>query len=61
MDTNYQDLINTTASQLGVDTIVFELELKYVVTNPFPPLKIHSFEKYTKESTLDTPKCFMYI
>jgi len=41
-NTKYEGFINTISPQLGVDTIIFHLELKYVVSGPSPPMKIHN-------------------
>ncbi|KAH0632883.1 hypothetical protein KY284_035669 [Solanum tuberosum] len=41
-NTKYESFINTISPQLGVDTIIFHLELKYVVSGPSPPMKIHN-------------------
>ncbi|KAG5573374.1 hypothetical protein H5410_063140 [Solanum commersonii] len=55
-NTNYEGLITTIASQLGVDTPIFHLELKYVVSGPSPPMKIHNDMDYYKETTRQTTK-----
>ncbi|KAG5604889.1 hypothetical protein H5410_026381 [Solanum commersonii] len=41
-NTKYEGFINTKSPQLGVDTTIFYLELKYVVSGPSPPIKIHN-------------------
>ncbi|KAH0773889.1 hypothetical protein KY290_011026 [Solanum tuberosum] len=38
----YEGLMHTISSQLGVDTTIFHLELKYVVNDPSPPMKSHN-------------------
>ncbi|KAH0699024.1 hypothetical protein KY284_013239 [Solanum tuberosum] len=40
--TKYEGLITTISSQLGVDTIIYHLELRYFVSGPSPPMKIHN-------------------
>ncbi|KAK4713492.1 hypothetical protein R3W88_019399 [Solanum pinnatisectum] len=40
--TKYEGLIIAISSQLGVDTTIYHLELKYFVSSPPPPMKIHN-------------------
>ncbi|KAH0701780.1 hypothetical protein KY285_016058 [Solanum tuberosum] len=40
--TKYEGLITAISSQLGVDTIIYHLELRYFVSGPSPPMKIHN-------------------
>ncbi|KAG5586660.1 hypothetical protein H5410_047094 [Solanum commersonii] len=55
-NTKYEGLITTIVSQLVVDTTIFHLELKYVVSGPSPPMKIHNDMGYYKETTRQTTK-----
>jgi len=41
-NTKYEGLITTIAFQLGVDTTIFHLKLKCVVSGSSPPMKIHN-------------------
>jgi len=40
--TKYEGLITAISSQLGVDTTIYHLELRYFVSGPSPPMKIHN-------------------
>ncbi|KAH0658736.1 hypothetical protein KY289_027484 [Solanum tuberosum] len=40
--TKYEGLLTTIASQLGVDTTIYHLELRYFVSGPSLPMKIHN-------------------
>ncbi|KAK4708215.1 hypothetical protein R3W88_029140 [Solanum pinnatisectum] len=55
-NTKYEDLINTISSQLSVYTIIFHLEIKYVVSGPSPPIKIH--KDMGVQVYLDQKRCY---
>ncbi|KAH0672122.1 hypothetical protein KY284_023209 [Solanum tuberosum] len=40
--TKYEGLLIAISSQLGVDTTIYHLELRYFVSGPSPPMKIHN-------------------
>ncbi|KAH0727890.1 hypothetical protein KY290_003603 [Solanum tuberosum] len=40
--TKYEGFITSISSQLGVDTTIYHLKLKYFVNGPSPPMKIHN-------------------
>lgn len=40
--TKYEGLLTTIATQLGVDTSIYELVLEFVVSAQSPPMRIHN-------------------
>ena len=50
----YEGLIITISSILGVDTTIFHLELKYVVSGPSPPTKIHNCRTLFRTSRISS-------
>ncbi|KAH0650237.1 hypothetical protein KY284_030149 [Solanum tuberosum] len=50
--TKYEGLITTMSSQLGVDTTIYHLELRYFVSGPSPPMKIHNDTGVQKDQVL---------